>query len=230
MSFLFIVILICFFMFLYVLYYHVKDDFIIARKGIAIDKIFNLAFLVGIASLFFARFFYVIFNKSFILLNPLLFLAFPYIPGLSLFGGIIGGVLFLYIYGGYKKLPVGKIFDLFTISFISVLPVAYLINFLLLFGKTDLFYNLIAICSFIVFIIFVKVIYPFSEKGEVEDGSISLMYVSVFSFTYFLLKLFLNIKTFSFLNFENIVILFSIFIPLIVLINQEIINKFLIKK
>lgn len=230
MGFLFIVLLICFLIFLYVLYYHVKDDFIIARKDIAIDKIFNLAFLTGIAMLFFARLFYVFFNPSLKLLNPLIFLAFPYVPGLSLLGGIIGASFFLYTYAIYRKMPAGKIFDLFTISFITVLPVGYLINSLILFGKTDLFYNLLLISLFIIFILFAKIIYPFSEKGEVEDGSISLMYVSIFSFTYFIIKLFLNIKIFSFLDFENIVILLSIFVPLILLINQEIINKFLIKK
>lgn len=230
MNFLFIVLLICFFIFLYVLYYRVKDDFIIARKDIAIDKIFNLAFLVALVTLFSARFFYILFNKTFELFNPLVFLAIPYVPGLSLFGGIIGGSIFLYMYGRYKKMPTAKIFDLFTISFISVLPVGYLINFLFLFGKTDLFYNFTGVSSFVIFLLFTKIIYPFSEKGEVEEGSISLMCMSIFSFFYFLLKLFLNIKTFSFLDFENIIILLSIFIPLIVLINQEIINKFLIKK
>lgn len=230
MNFLFIVLLICFFIFLYVLYYHVKDDFMIARKDIAIDKIFNLAFLTGIVALFFARLFYLFFNPSIELLNPLIFFAFPYVPGLSLFGGIIGGLLFMYTYGVYKKMPVGKIFDLFTISFITVLPIGYLINFLMLFGKTDLFYKIIGVSSFLIFILFAKIIYLFSEKGEVEDGSVSLMYLSIFSFIYFIAKLFLNIKTFSFLNFENIVILLLVFVPLVLLINQEIINKFLIKK
>lgn len=230
MNLLFIVLLICFFIFLYVLYYHVKDDFMIARKDIAIDKIFNLAFLTGIAALFSARLFYIFFNPSVELFNPLIFLAFPYVSGLSLFGGLIGGSLFLYTYAGYKRLPVGKILDLFTISFITILPIGYLINFVILLGKTDLFYKINAFSSFITFIFFVKIIYHFAEKGEVEDGSVSLMYLSVFSFIYFIVKLFLNIKTFSFLNFENIVILLSIFIPLVLLVNQEIINKFLTKK
>lgn len=230
MNFLFVVLLICFFIFLYVLYYYAKDDFIIVRKGIAIEKIFNLAFLTGIAALFFARLFYLFFNPSLELIKPLIFLAFPYVPGLSLFGAIIGGLIFLYAYTTYQKLPVGKISDLFTISFLTVLPLGYLINALMLLGKTDPFYNLLIISSFIIFILFIRIIYPFSGKGEIKDGSISLMFVSVFSFIYFIIKLFLNIKTFSFLELENIVILLSIFIPLVLLINQEIINKFLIKR
>lgn len=230
MNFSFFVLLICFFIFLYVLYYRVKDDFIIARKGIVIDKIFNVAILTGIASLFFARLFYIIFNPSIIFFNPLIFLAFPYIPGLSFFGGIIGGSLFFYIYARYKKMPIGKIFDLFAISFVTVLPIGYLINFLILSGKVDYFHKLIGISTILIFILFTKVLYPFSERGELEDGSISLIYVSIFSFVYFIIKLFLNVKTFSFLNFENIIILLSVFIPLIILVNQEIINKFLIKK
>lgn len=226
----FLVLFFSFFIFLYVLFYLSKDDFIIARKNISVDKIFNIAFFTSVMSLFFARLFYVLFNPSMQFLNPLIFLAFPYVGGLSLIGGLIGGTLFLYAYSNYKNLPFGKLFDLFTMSFISVLPFAFLINFLILFGKTELFYNFIFAASILIFFLFAKIIYPFSAKGEVEDGSIGLIFISIFSFIYFIIKLFLNLKIFSFLNLENIVILFSIFVPLVLLINQEIINKFLIKK
>jgi hypothetical protein len=45
-----------------------------------------------------------------------------------------------------------------------------------------------------------------------------------------LTKLFLNIKYFSFLDAENITILLTFFVSLILLINQEIVEKILNKK
>lgn len=230
MQLIFLILLFCFFIFLYVLFYLSKDDFVVIRKDISIDRIFNLAFLTAIVSLFSARGFYALFNPSFQFFNPLVFLAFPYFPGLSLIGGVIGGFLFIYFYSGYKKMPVGKMFDLFAMSFITVLPFGFLLTFLLLLGKTDLFYNLLFIFSFILFLFFAKIINPFSLRGEIKDGSLGLIFISLFSLVYFTIKLFLNIKTFSFLDPENIILLISLFSCLVMLVNQEIMDKFLIKK
>lgn len=230
MNIIFLVLLFCFLVFLYILYYLSKDDFIIVRKDISLEKIFNLAFLGGFSSLIFSRIFYVLFNPSPQFFNPLVFLAFPYFPGLSLIGGVIGGFLFIYFYSGYKKMPVGKMLDLFAMSFISVLPIGFLITFLLLMGKTSLFYNLLFIFTFIMFLFFAKIINPFSLRGEIKDGSLGLIFISLFSLIYFIIKLFLSIKTFSFLDLENIILLISLFSSLVMLVNQEIMNKFLIKK
>lgn len=230
MQLIFLVLVFCFFIFLYILFYLSKDDFVVIRKDISIDRIFNLAFLTAIVSLFSARVFYALFNPSSQFLNPLVFFAFPYFPGLSLIGGVIGGFLFIYLYSGYRKMPVGKMFDLLAMSFISVLPFGFLITFLLLLGKTDLFYNLLFIFSFIIFLFFAKIINPFSLRGEIKDGSLGLIFISLFSLVYFTIKLFLNIKTFSFLDLENIILLISLFSCLVMLVNQEIMDKFLIKK
>lgn len=226
----FLVLLFCFFIFLYILFYLSKDDFVITRKDISIDRIFNLAFLTGIISLFSARLFFVFFNPSPNLFNPLVFLAFPYVPGLSILGGIIGGSVFSYIYAGYRKMPAGKILDLITMSFVGVLPLGFFITYIILFFNTSVFFNLLFILSFFLLIIFSKIIHPFSIKGEIKDGSLGFIFISLFSFFYFIIKLFLNIKTFSFFDLENITLLVSIFLPLVLLINQEIVDKFLIKK
>lgn len=230
MQLIFLVLLFCFFIFLYVLFYLSKDDFVIIRRDISIDRIFNVAFLTGIVSLFFARFFYVLFHPAKDLFNPLVFLAFPYVPGLSILGGIAGGALFCYTYARYKKMPAGKIFDLIVMSFISILPLGYLLTYLLLFLQTSLFYNVLFLASFIWLFLFLKIIHPFSLKGEIKDGSLGLIFISLFSFFYFIAKLFIDVKIFSFFELENIFLLILIFLPLVLLINQEIVDKFLIKK
>jgi hypothetical protein len=79
-------------------------------------------------------------------------------------------------------------------------------------------------------LLFAKIIYPFSGKGEIKDGTLGLMFSTVFTFLYFMTKLFLNLKDFSFLSLENILILVLLFSSLILLINQEIMDKFLVKK
>lgn len=230
MGLIFIVLLISFFFFLYILYYLSHDDFVILRKDISLERIFNMAIISSLVSLLFSRLFFAIFNHNLQFFNPLVFLALPYFPGLSLIGGMIGGALFIYAYSNYRKLPVGKTFDLFVISFIGVLPIGFLLTFIVLIGKTSLFFNLLFLCSLVFALLFIKVFAPFSSRGEIKDGTIGLMFLAIFSFIYFLLKLFLDIKTFSFLDLENIALLLTLFASIIIIINQEIMNKFLMKR
>lgn len=225
-----IIILICFFIFLYFLYYFSRDDFVIVRKDISMERIFNLAFLTAIVSIFFSRLSFVLESLDPRLLNPLEFLAVPYFPGLSLIGGMLGAAIFIFLYGSFRKLPVGKMLDLFTLSFMGVLPLGLIGNFIVHLGKVSLFSNLIFIFSIFVLLLFAKIIYPFSGRGEIKDGTLGLMFGAIFSFLYFMTRLFLNLKDFSFLSLDNILILVVLFSSLILLVNQEIMDKFLAKK
>lgn len=225
-----LIILACFFIFLYVLYYISRDDFVIVRKDIPIGKIFSLAILTSLVMLFFSRLFFVLIHPDPRLLNPLGFLALPYFPGLSLMGGIASAQIFVFLYASYRKFPVGKIMDLFTLSFMGILPIGYIANFIISLGKVSVFNNVIFVFSILIALLFAKIIFPFSNKGEIKDGSLSLIFTTIISFLYFLTKLFLNIKDFSFLNIENILILVVLFSSLILLVNQEIMDKFLLKK
>ena len=224
------IILICFFVFLYLLYYLSRDDFVIIRKDISMERIFTLAFLTAIVSLFFSRLFFVLESLDPKLLSPLGFLAIPYFPGLSLIGGILGAEVFIASYAIFKKLPMGKMVDLFAMSFMGVLPLGLIGNFIIHLGKVSLFSNLILIFSILTLLLFAKIIYPFSGKGEIKDGTLGLMFSAIFSFIYFMTKLFLNLKDFSFLSLQNILILAVLFSSLILLVNQEIMDKFLAKK
>ena len=193
------ILLISFFVFLYNLYYISHEDFVIVRKDISIDKILSMAFLTGLVTLLFSRFFYAIFNPSPQVVNLLGFFAITYFPGLSLSGGILGGSIFIYFYSKFNKLPIGKMLDLITYSFIGVLPVSFLLFFILNFGKTDMVFNVFFISIFLLSIIFIKLIYRFSEKGEIKDGSFSLIFLSVFNLIFFLIKLFQTSAHFHFL-------------------------------
>lgn len=224
------IMLIIFFVFLYNLYYVSHDNFVITRKDIPLSKIFNLAFIASIVALFFARICFVIFNPSPQYLNLLGFLAFPYFPGLSLIGGMVGGLSFVSLYSKANKLPVGKIIDLFTISFISVLPIGFIAFFIANLGKTSIIFNSLFLASIVLCIVFIKIVFKFAEKGEIKDGSLSLIFISIFTLIYFIVRLFVTLKDFSFFNVETIVLFFIIFSSLIVLVNHEIMEKILEKK
>lgn len=225
-----LVILVCFFLFLYFIYYLSRDDFVLSRKDIPVARVFSMGILTGIVSLIFARFIFVLSYPTPVLLNPLGFLAFYYYAGLSLIGAILGAEIFTYVYCRQQKLPTGKIFDLFTLAFIGVLPLGLIGNFIVNFGKPGLFANILFLFSIFLVLLFGKVIYPFSTKGEIKDGSLGFIFVAIFSFLYFLTKLFLNLKDFAFLNPENVLLLIALFSSLILLLNQEIMDKFLAKK
>ena len=224
------IMFITFFIFLYNLYYISHDDFVITRKDIPLSKIFNLAFLASIFALFFARICFVIFNPEPQYLTLLGFLAFPYFPGLSLIGGIVGGSLFVGLYSKINKLPVGKIIDLFTVSLIGVLPIGFLAVFITNFGKTSVIFNSLFLTSVVLCIVFIKIILNFSQKGEIKDGSLSLIFLSVFTLIYFIVRLFTTLKDFSFFDLETIVLFIIIFSSLIILVNHEIMEKILEKK
>lgn len=230
MNLILLVLIFCFFIFMYFLYFLARDDFLIVRKDISLEKIFSIAILTSLVSLFFARFFFAVFNPKPEYLNPLVFLAILYFPGLSLPGGVVGGTIFIYLYAKLKKIPFGRIFDLFTMSFIGVLPIGFLITYIILLGNTTTLFNIVFIFSIFIYFLFIKLIFPFSSKGEIKDGTLGLIFISMLSFIYFTAKLFLNVKTFSFLSFESIFLLIALFSSLVLILNQEIIDKYISKK
>src|SRR3989344_6058385 len=97
MHLLILVILLCFFIFLFALFVLTRDDFVLIRKDVTLDVVFNISFVAFAVSLTSSRILYVILNPSSDFLNPLVFLLFPYFPGLSLLGAVAGRVLFLVI-------------------------------------------------------------------------------------------------------------------------------------
>lgn len=170
-----VLIIFCFFVALLVLYALANDDFVLLRKHITITKIFDMAILTLGFALFAARLFYVISHFSPGFLNPLVFLLFPYFPGLSVGGGIIGGMLFIVIYSYKAKLAVGRIFDIFSLALFSALPVGLLMYLHLAF-------LLGAVISVLIFVF----IFRNFQKGHLKDGSIGLLTLTSFSVITFL--------------------------------------------
>jgi len=225
MHFLIFVFIICFFIFLFSLYFLANDDMIIIKKDMPMDKVFNTAFLTALVALFFARFFYVIFYPREVFFSFLGFLLFPYFYGLSLLGGVLGGSVFLIAYAKYQKLPVAKIFDFFAFAFLSCFPIGFLGFFVL----TDKSYFPTFIFSFIIYsillLIFIKVALPASFRGTIKNGSLGLIFLLYFSVVTFLSGIISNFKNYQLISPENFMILFLFIISITFILKQEIMEK-----
>jgi len=184
MQFFIVALLICLFVFLYCVYLLAHDDFIFLRRDVTMEKLFNLVFIGSMFSLLFARFFYGIFNSQNVFANPFVFLLFPYYPGLSLLGGVLGtGVFFGFLAINKKNnLPLRRLADFFSIAFLITLPVGFLGYFMF---SEDSFYFVRAVSMIvtylILFIIFLRFLMPQLLNGKFKEGTISFLFLISFS-------------------------------------------------
>ena len=224
------VLIICFFIFLFSLYFLANDDLIIIRKDMPMDKVFNTAFLTALVALFFARFFYVIFYPREVFFSPLGFLLFPYFYGLSLLGGVLGGSIFLTAYAKYQKLPVARIFDFFAVAFLSCFPVG-LLGFFILAGKSYFPTFIFSFLAYLIlFVLFIKIILPNSLRGRIKNGSLGAIFLFCFSIVTFLSGIISNFKNFKLISLENITILILLLVSVAVILKQEMVGKKRIEK
>ncbi len=130
------ILIVCLLLFLYWIFVLAKDDFILLRKNVTLEHLFNLTFLTLIIGILYARVFYVLGHLNPKYLDPLVLILFPYFPGLSLAGSLIGGISFIAFRSIKRKIPFGRIFDIFSLSFFFVWPIGFLltqaINFFML--------------------------------------------------------------------------------------------------
>lgn len=218
------VLLICLFVFLYCVYLLAKDDFIFLRRDLTMERLFNIIFLGSLSCLFFARLFYGFHAKS-ILANPFVFLLFPYFPGLSLLGGVLGAGVFFGFLATNKKnpLPLGRLADFFSIAFLATLPVGF-IGFLMFSedGFSVLRTGSLVITYLILFVIFLRFLLPQLLNGKFKEGTIALVFLISFSVVNLISNAFL---TTSFLDFfknpENPILIVGLIVSSVFLVKQE---------
>lgn len=181
--------------FLFTLYALARDDFLLLKKNISVEQMFNVAFITLFVGLFAARLLYVAFHFDLSYLNPLVFFLFPYFPGLSLPGGIIGVLLFSYFYLSAKKVPLGRTADFFGLAFLASLWTGLVVKtivFSLLQKHLLLVETIESILFGIVLFLFLFVIMPYQRRGELQDGSMVLMLLSLFAVISFVLPFILT--------------------------------------
>ncbi len=227
MQFFFIVLIIGLVLFLFRLYHLANDDYVLVKKNITLEDIFNSSLACSIFALLSARFFYVVFNPEPIFLNPLGFLLFPYFPGLSLTGGVVGGLLSLFAYSRMKKFPISRVFDFFTISFIFILPFGLIGYFLL--SRDITVGNTIKLIMYTVIMIFANIyLYPKASALEIKDGTLTALFLIFFTLVNLLGSAIDHPGTQYFItHWENFILLLILVFSVIFILKQEIVGRVL---
>jgi prolipoprotein diacylglyceryltransferase len=166
--------------FLYSLWRLVKDDYVFIRKGISLEQSFDIAFITLWISLFFSRLFDTLFHYQ---SNKNIFLQFFSLNegGFSLVGAIIGGVIALFIIGKYKRIPLGRVSDFFTLSALFAFPVGYLGSALFVERAQLLYTFLNAVLFLLLLIFFVQFLKPKLMSRTLKEGTLSIMFLIFFS-------------------------------------------------
>ena len=223
MHFFIFVILICFLIFLFCLYLLVNDDFVLLRKDISTEKVFNMAFAASLFALIGSRVLFVALNPSSRFLNPLVFLAFPYFPGLSLVGGLLGGMIGLILLTKRdSKIPAARLFDFFSISFLSPMSLGFLGYFLLSKSK---FFSYQSVSSIIIylalFIVFIKYLLPNLLSSRFKEGTVGLIFLISFSAISLLENFIGEVGGKIYFTFEDFILLVMLVASLAFLIKHE---------
>lgn len=207
-------ILISFLVFLLSIFLLSRDDFILLRRNITQDEVFDSVFLASVVALFFARVFYILLHPKPMYLSPLVFFIIPYFPGLSLAGLLIGASIFLYFYHRSGKKPLGRLFDIFSLSFLFAFSTGMFVQAGLSLLQRNFFIGILSmIISLIALVIAIIGVRLFSLSTW-RDGSMSLSILSfitilslIYEFVIVLLK-----KT---LVFNNEIIVFFLFLIMV---------------
>lgn len=221
----FIVLIIGLVLFLFRLYHLGNDDYVLVKKNVSLEQVFNCALFCSFVALLFARAFYVVFNPLPIYLNILGFVLFPYFPGLSLVGGLLGGAGALYFYARRNKFPLGRIFDFFSMSFIFVLPIGLVGYFLL--SRDITVGGIVKLALFSLFSISANIfLYPKAPSLEMKEGTSSILFLIFFSLVMLLTSAIDHPGISYFVHHtENFVELGILIVSIILILRQEIIGR-----
>lgn len=227
MQFFILVLVICLFIFLFCIYFLSKDDLVLLRKDVSMEKFFNTIFIGVLICLIFARFFYSLFHAKQFPTNPFVFLLFPYFEGLSLVGGVIGaGILFLYLSFGRKKLlPLGRMSDFCSIGFLITLPVGFFGYFMFSQDSFSLIRTIsLMVVYTILFSIFWKLFLPQMINGKLKDGTITFLFLICFSLVSFISNIIGNFQ--EILTLENMILSIMFLVAVVSLVtNEKLISK-----
>lgn len=216
MQFFVVLLIFCFLVFLFCVYLFSHDDFVLMRRNVSLERVFNLAFLTAFSGLFFARFFYVLFNFHLSFLNPLVFFLFTYFPGLLLAGGVAGGAVFLLAYAAYRKLPKARLLDIFSLSFALALSIGLFINFFLE-KKIILSLDLVVPAIYLLFFIISTRLFL---RAKLKDGSLGILFLLIFPLTSFAVER-IRVQNLLLLNDEDFILIEMFLLSLVFLLKQE---------
>lgn len=156
------------------LYILSKYDFVLIRKNVSVNQIFDLSFISIVIAFITGRLFFIINEARPELLNPIQFFYILRFPGISMLGFFIGGTIctwFLF----RKTKALRRIYDIFTISFFPVFL------FHLTFRPYPMFPMIISAVIFISGMVFWSFIIRSHQKYSLKDCSISYLVMALVS-------------------------------------------------
>lgn len=207
MIFFFSCLILALFVCLFILHVMTREDYALMRRNISMEQLYNIVFIVFLCGILSARLFYIIFNFHTFYLNPVVFFAPFYFPGLSLFGAICGIFTALAVICYQKNYPWRKFFDMFSIAFASGLPLAALGTSTL--HSTAYFFPIIISVVFygLMGIIAFTILYKRLLRNSISDGIPTCILLVSISIAY-CFSLFLRTKSLSFLQQPEVISLF----------------------
>jgi hypothetical protein len=189
------VVILSFIIFLFAVYMLSKDDFILLRRNVSVEQIFDSAFLMAAFALLLSRFMFVGLHFKTDYFNPLVFFLVPYFPGLSLAGALLGSLVFVWFYTRFFKMPTGRIADIFSVGFFYAFSFGFLLLSILdIVQKAYILAAVTLVASLLSFVVsFLGSSTFFSVKWR--DGALSLLMIffsSIFYITWHVISLLLQ--------------------------------------
>lgn len=170
----YIVILILLFISLFILYLLSENDFILIRKDITMPLMFNNIFLSFLPAFIFGRLFYISDTFEFFILNPIIFFYIIKFQGISIFGTILGIILF-HLYKIKDKRALNRILDIVSLSFFPM------ISLFLFSNPFTMIHFILRLLTFFVFVGIYIYLINSHRKYTLKDGSIYYMIIIIFA-------------------------------------------------
>lgn len=178
-----------FFLFLYTIFKLVKDDHVFFRRNIKLDHFFDYSFIAIFVSWFVLQFVSSTQNEK------------------LTFSLLITAVV-LFIIAKYKKIPVGRFFDFFTVSFLHGATLWLFLQGVLGSDMQRYLYFLKTIVYLLISFYFRKKLLPRIMSRNLREGSLSVFFIVFYSSFSILVSIFSVIyeKT-NIVSIENLLLL-----------------------
>ncbi len=195
-----IILIPSFFIFLYTIFKLVKEDHVFFRRNIKLEHFFDYTFIATTISWIFLQ----IINEA---------------EQEQMTVVVIIASMVLFLIAKYKKIPVGRFFDFFTLSFLTAIPLWY---FLLgIFSENN--FKIVYFAGSAVFllysVLFIKVLFPKIMNRTLKEGSLTVFFIIFYSlFSLFASAFNIIYNSAPILSLGNLLIVFMLLasIPLLV--------------
>ena len=170
----YILFIFCVFVSLFMLYVLVKHDFVLARKSLLLQEIFDTTFFAYIAFIFLGRLMFVLGEQRYNFFHFVKFFHLVRYPGILIIGGVLGfGIVIYYVFR--KKKILLRIFDIYSLSMYPIFLFALFTSY---FGGYFLYFNILL---FILSCIFFGIgIYSY-KNYTLKDGTITYLFICLIS-------------------------------------------------